>query len=251
MEKINKLMKEWPKGSIKLTSSLEKKGYHKDLLKKYVRNDWLESLGYGSYKLAGDDVGWQGAINVLQEAKKSKLHPGGKTALILKGFAHYLGKSLYRIEIFGSTDDVVPKWIHDNDWKVVLRYVQTKIFNYKVQEAFIKVSVQNVDVKISAPELAAMEMLYLVPKEQSFDEAMKIMEGLTTLRVNLVQKLLEECSSIKVKRLFLFMSESLRLPWFPELDLKNLNLGTGKRSIVKEGVLDKKYHITVPQEYAR
>ena len=40
---------------------------------------------------------------------------------------------------------------------------------------------------ISTPELATMEMLYLIPNEQSFDEAMKIMEGLTTLRPQLVQ----------------------------------------------------------------
>jgi len=103
---------------------------------------------------------------------------------------------------------------------------------------------------ISSPELAAMEMLYLIPNEQSFDEALKITEGLTTLRPQLVQSLLEECNSVKVKRLFLFMAEKSQHTWFKELNLTKLNLGSGKRMIIQNGVLDKKYHITVPREYA-
>ena len=71
---------------------------------------------------------------------------------------------------------------------------------------------------ISSPELAAMEMLYLIPNEQSFDEALKITEGLTTLRPQLVQSLLEECNSVKVKRLFLFMSEKCQHQWFKNLE---------------------------------
>jgi hypothetical protein len=36
--------------------------------------------------------------------------------------------------------------------------------------------------------------------------------------------------------------------WFKELNLDKINLGTGKRMIVKNGVLDTKYQITVPRE---
>ncbi len=98
--------------------------------------------------------------------------------------------------------------------------------------------------------MAAMEMLSLVPKGQSFDEAAKIMEGLTTLRPKLVQNMLEECNSIKVKRLFLFIADKHEHAWLNELSMEKINLGSGKRVIVEDGTLDKKYNITVPKEYA-
>ena len=93
-----------------------------------------------------------------------------------------------------------------------------------------------------------MEMLYLIPNEQSFDEALKITEGSTTLRSQFIQSLLEECNSVKVKPLFLYMAEKSQHTWFKELDLTKLNLGSGKRVVVQNGVLDKKYHITVPRD---
>ena len=73
------------------------------------------------------------------------------------------------------------------------------------------------------------------------------MEGLTTLRPKLVQRLLEECKSVKVRRLFLFMAESSNHDWVKELNVEKIDLGSGKRVIVKNGVLDKKYKITVPK----
>jgi len=250
MDNINLLMRKWQKETIKLSSALGETGYQKDLLKKYVSSGWLESLGYGAYKLAGDTVEWYGAIEALQKQKGSDIHPGGKTALILKGYAHYLGTSLNHIDLFGSKADILPKWFKDHDWRVSVIYIQTKLFKYNLLESYSNSLLGNVEVKVSSPELAALEMLHLVPKGQSFDEAAKIMEGLTTLRPELVQRLLEQCNSVKVKRLFLFIAEKHDHPWIKELKLNRINLGSGKRVIEEDGVLDKKYYITVPREYA-
>jgi hypothetical protein len=74
------------------------------------------------------------------------------------------------------------------------------------------------------------------------------MEGLNNLPPKQVQALLEDCQSVKVKRLFLYMAEKANHSWFKQLDLSKLDLGSGKRSIVKSGVLIDKYGITVPKE---
>ncbi len=250
MNKVNSLIKEWMKGMVMLSSALEEKGYRKDLLRKYVRSGLLESLGYGAFKIAGGDVEWYGAVNALQNQKKSIIHPGGKTALTLKGYAHYVSESLSRVDLFGDQDSKLPKWFKGINWGVSINYFQTKLFNYSKSEYYALVRLSNIDVKVSSPEMATMEMLNLVPKAQSFDEALKIMEGLTTLRPQLVQQLLEECNSVKVKRLFLYMAEKNEHQWFQELNIEKINLGSGKRVIVKDGVFDKKYLITVPREYA-
>ena len=101
-------------------------------------------------------------------------------------------------------------------------------------------------MKISTPERASLEMLYLVPHSQSIEEAWLLMEGLVTLRPRLVQSLLAACNSIKVRRLFLYLAEQHQHPWFERLDVDALDLGVGNRSIVSGGRLDPKYHITVP-----
>jgi hypothetical protein len=91
-------------------------------------------------------------------------------------------------------------------------------------------------------------MLYEVDDyESSFVHALEIFEGLTALRPALVNTLLRHCRSLKVKRLFLFMADRVKYPWCERLDKAGINLGSGKRVIVKGGVLDKRYLITVPE----
>jgi hypothetical protein len=75
------------------------------------------------------------------------------------------------------------------------------------------------------------------------------MNSLTTLRPDVVQRLLEKCRSIKAKRVFLYLADKLDLPFFQKLDLDKISLGSGKRMIVKGGELNKKYQITVDRDY--
>ena len=89
-------------------------------------------------------------------------------------------------------------------------------------------------------------MLYHVPTKVSFEEATLITENMISLRPGLVQNLLESCNSIKVKRLFMYLVEKHEHTWVQKVDLSNVYFGEGKRSIVKNGKLDKKYNITIP-----
>ena len=91
-----------------------------------------------------------------------------------------------------------------------------------------------------------MEVLYGVPGAESYEEAVLLMQGLTTLRPRLVQALLEHCVSVKVKRLFMVIAESCQHPWVKKLDVSKIDFGKGKRMLVKGGRLDPKYNITVP-----
>lgn len=85
------------------------------------------------------------------------------------------------------------------------------------------------------------------PKQEGFDEANYIMEGLPSLRPTVLQTLLEACKSVKVKRLFLYMAEHHNYAWFKRLETSSMDLGSGKREIIKGGKLDKKYMIVVPE----
>ncbi len=93
-----------------------------------------------------------------------------------------------------------------------------------------------------------LECLYWAPQRQELIECFELMEGLNNLSPKQVQMLLENCNSIKVKRLFLYMAEKAAHSWFNYLDFESIDLGSGKRSIVKNGVYIEKYKIVIPKE---
>ena len=141
--------------------------------------------------------------------------------------------------------------MRNQSWQTNLDFILTGTFDYSDQKALTETAINNIILKVSTLELAALEMLFLVPERQGFDEAYHLMESLTTLRPKLVQSLLEKCKSVKVKRLFMYMAEQHQHAWLDNLDRKKIDLGEGKRVIVKNGVLDKTYKITVPERNER
>lgn len=88
-------------------------------------------------------------------------------------------------------------------------------------------------------------MLYLVPKKITLNEAYQLIESLTTVKPKEFQKLLEECASVKIKRLFLYMVETAGHSWLKRLDIEKINLGKSVREITKGGKHNKKYNIII------
>jgi Transcriptional regulator, AbiEi antitoxin, Type IV TA system len=100
---------------------------------------------------------------------------------------------------------------------------------------------------LSTPERAVLELLDELPAHETFHQADKLMEGLTNLSPRRMQKLLADCKSVKVKRLFFFFADRHNHAWLKHLSKDTLDLGKGKRMLVKGGKFDKKYQITVPE----
>jgi hypothetical protein len=116
----------------------------------------------------------------------------------------------------------------------------TKIFNWKDTKE---------GLRISTPERAILEVLNDVPGKISFEHADELMQGLNTLSPRSLQKLLEICDNVKVRRLFFWYAERQNHSWLVKINKDNINLGSGNRVIVKGGRLNKKYKITVPEMY--
>ena len=51
-----------------------------------------------------------------------------------------------------------------------------------------------------------------------------------------------------MQRLFLYLAERAGHEWAKHLDLEKVDLGKGKRAVVKGGAYIAKYQITVPKE---
>ena len=117
--------------------------------------------------------------------------------------------------------------------------------NFEAKDILKKV-VNGLNIQLSCPELAILEVLSLIPKHHDFSEAAMLMEELSSLGTALVQSLLERCISIKVKRLFLYFASKYRPLLLKELDLSKIDLGKGKRVIAGGGGYDSIYQISVP-----
>lgn len=245
--KINQLLKKWPSGAVAVLPWLEKHGAYQQLVHEYEKTSWIRRLGQGAYARADDKVEWTGGLFAIQEQMGLSVHAGGKTALQMQGYAHFLplGKGA-TVSLFGLPDVKLPAWFKQYRWGVKVRYLTTNLFIGEANQGLTKKEIGSYSVSVSAPERAIMEVLYRVPKEESYEEARLLMEGLTTLRPRLVQTLLEHCNSVKVKRLFMVLAESCQHTWIKKLDLSKVNFGKGKRMLVRGGRFDSKYNISVP-----
>ncbi|TVQ01841.1 MAG: hypothetical protein EA359_13160, partial [Balneolaceae bacterium] len=136
---------------------------------------------------------------------------------------------------------------NDPGWGILVALDKIRsvtLFDMSVN-ALSKVKVDNIKIEISTAERAILEYLHDVPKYEGIDEANYIMEGLTSLRPTVLQELMESCKSIKTKRLFLYIAEHYNHTWFKKLNLSSIDLGSGKREIIKGGKLDNKYNIVI------
>jgi hypothetical protein len=242
--KINRLLQNTPPNIVFLSSWLKKQGYSNDLQNRYVKSGWFVRIGQGAFIRKGDKVDIYGAIYSLQNQTPIKIHIGGRTALGLQNLSHYL--ELYQNEVLlfihGKTN--LPSWFVNKHWDITPVVKGTQFLDDALE--LKKHDISNLRLTISTPLRAFLECLYLSPEEFDLEEAAAIMDSLTFLHPETVQNTLQKCNSVKVVRLFLFLAERSGHTWFDKIIIDHLNMGSGKRKIVSNGVYVSKYQITVP-----
>jgi hypothetical protein len=244
--KLNQLMTTWPHGTVAVQKWLSKNGVSRFLARAYVKSGWIKSLGSGAFARAEDKLTWSGGLYAVQQQLSLPVHVGGESAMQWHGQGHYLpigGNA--PLQLFGPLGVKPPSWFMKNKWEQKIRYRNTNFLPYGKNYGVTTDDRTGFPLVLSTPERAIFEVLFMVPNHVSFENAANLMEGLATLRPNLVNTLLWACRSVKVKRAFLYMAEQANHPWFGKLNLSRLRLGKGKRVIVPGGKFDKKYQITV------
>jgi len=245
-KKLMNLLSSHVPGTVLLASWLEKNGFSRDLQKYYLKSGWLESYGNGAFKRPSEDVRWIGALNSLQRQTEIPVHVGGLTSISLQGLSHYIRLEKEPLYLFSSHYVKLPKWILDQEWSNQIIHLKTKFLPADL--ALFNYSQDGLKIQISSPERAILECLFLTPNRFDTVECYHILEGLSNLRPKVLQELLENCNSIKVKRLFLFMASKANHQWLDFIDLPSIELGSGDRVIVKGGVYISDFRISIPKE---
>lgn len=235
-------------GTVCLASWLDSLNISYDLQKRYRHSGWLKSIGTGALVRPDDIVHWQGGLYALQSQAKLPIHVGALSALAIQGLAHYLRMESETVYLFSVPKTTLPAWFRNYDWGIDIHYTSTSVLPKEI--GLMEYEEKTFSLRIATPERAILECLHLTPDTMDLIECYQIMEGLTTLRPKLLQPLLEQCSSIKAKRLFLYMASKAEHDWIKRLDTSKLKLGTGDRTISKGGAYISEFGITVPKGLA-
>ena len=269
-EKLNWLNRDLPEGLVVDAGWLERHSVSRQLRRKYVMNGWLLSLARGVYCRSAssepnEPLPWQQLVVSLNALMNLPVSVGARTALELQGFAHYLGASGPR-EVHLYTQKDMPGWVSHlpvntrpvfHNALKLFRNGEIPPYDRKAEAtapALAKASLtpqpsglKSWPLVVSTPERAILELLDEVPDRETFHQADVLMEGLRNLSPRRLHTLLADCKNVKVKRLFFWFAARHNHAWLRKLDRSGIDLGKGKRMLVRGGKLDTKYNITVPE----
>jgi hypothetical protein len=226
---------------------LTTQGYSFELQQRYRRSGWLKSIGKGALLKSEDSLMLAGALSALQNTENQNIHVGGRSALELQGLAHYLQINATETTLFVNGMAKLPVWLTKNDWNTKVKLFHLALFEDETA-GMVDFKDGELTMKISSPDRAIMECLALCPAKFPLFECYELMEGLGGLRPKKVQELLEQCMSVKVKRLFLYFAEKASHSWVKYMDINKIELGKGKRSLIDNGTFVSKYKLNLPKE---
>jgi len=270
--KLNWLEANLPEGLLVDAAWLAKHDFSTALRRQYVTSGWLEQPARSVYKRPRGKLSWQQVVISLQTILLGDpFIVGGRTALELQGYGHYTSQKQQVVHLYGPARP--PTWL--KKLRLNARFVyhnSTKLFandpitfgitnmawNVKKNSGVSHDPLQqgltfqpwgqwDWPLTLSTLERAILEALDELPEHESFHQIDMIMEGLSSLSPRRLSKLLRDCRSVKVKRLFFFFADRHKHAWLKQLDKREFDLGSGNRVLVKRGKLDPTYKITVPE----
>lgn len=242
-----------PDGLLVDAAWLSKQGYSTSLRSQYVSGGWLEQPTRQVYRRKqGSSLSWQQVVISLQTLLNQNVVVGGHTALDLQGFAHYLSHETKEVHLYSPKRQ--PVWLNKLSVGVQFVWHNSKRLFPTVHAKSVSDSVaqpwgqEGRALTLTSPERALLELLNELPERESFHQVDKLVEGLVNLSPQRLQKLLLDCRSVKVKRLFFFFADRHKHAWLKRINKNAVDLGKGKRMLVRGGKLDSTYKITVPED---
>ncbi len=177
---------------------------------KYANNGWLTRLERGVFMFPNDELQREACLKFVAKQIPG-LHVGGKTALAWRGVRHNLS-ARERLDLWGEVSGKLPEWFAS---RFPSHYVARSLFSKRLPLGFgLQPLPETPDGPlVSVPERALLEMLSEVGLRQGVEEARNIMEGVRSLRTEVLETLLKNCLRLKVLRLCVQWAEELNLDW--------------------------------------
>ncbi len=239
-----------PDGQLVNRAWLQDRGFDRPRVDYYLRAGKLEAVAHGVYRRPGPPLKWEHLVYSLNEMR-FPVRVGSRSALELQGLAHYLpAGDLQRIDLYPA--DQVPRWVTSFPGPFHFNIHHRQLFAPLPESAVHTRPFGAWDwpIPFSTPELAMLELMAGVRNTADFAIADKFFESAVNLRPTFLRALPRACTQVKAKRLFLWFADRHGHAWRQGLETAGINLGRGKRMLVKGGAYDATYQITVPREMA-
>ena len=124
---LNRLQSNLPEGLLADTRWLKEHGFSRQLWNHYVASGWLERPARGVFVRPRGALLWQHVVISLQNLLKLPLVVGGRTALDLQGFSHYLAREAKEVHLYGRV--APPTWLAKLNADVrFVSHLSTKLF---------------------------------------------------------------------------------------------------------------------------
>lgn len=260
--KLNQLLEQLGDTTLVTSRWLRAHGYPSNLVARYVASGWLQSPARGVYLRKGRAPTWEGMLRSLQAVERVPVYAGGRFALARRGHEHSLrfGEPAM-LTLYGPAK--LPAWARALPLRERVSFRGRSPFDWPAlvldaSTSDVALNDQGLErepdgtvaagVVFATPERAILELCDETPSNALVQEANALVQGLATLRPILVSRLLQHCTSIKAKRLFLALADRHHHSWLPHVDLTHVDLGRGKRVLVRGGKLNAKYQITLPAD---
>jgi hypothetical protein len=207
---IRRLQTTVPRGSPLDHHDLAALGVSSALAHHYEDSGWLSRLGRGVFMFPNNTLREQDCLKFLAR-RLPGLHVGGKTALAWRGVRHNL-PAHEPLWLWGDAKARIPAWFRQ---RFSARYTARNPFAPTLPTNFGLHSLPETPggVPVSAPERAVIELLSEVGIHQGIEEARNILDGVRSLRPEILKNLLAHCRRVKVMRLCVLWAEELGLPW--------------------------------------
>lgn len=241
---IKQLISELPTGTVITARKLTSLGVSHSLMRSYEHSGWLKRLSTGAYSKLNENVNMVGAIFALQNDFGIPVHQGAISALRDFYSKMHYAKNDGTTHLFAPSGTKLPAW-----FKILFnKQYELHLTNFLPSDLGVNERNEgNFFVSVPSLERALLEMLYLVPEKMTVQEAYSITETVMTVKIQIMQNLLEKCNSVKVKRLLLCFAETAGVQWFDALDMQKIKLGSGIRSLGTGGKLYAKYNLVIPE----
>ena len=191
---------------------------------------------------------WLKLIDILQNELKLDVYPGGSSAMTGWYHRHNWIFNPVMERLYGTDVHKIPKQLLKENWGRKFYLYKSDWFPKDL--GIDKIKTRSYKLRIPCLERALLEMVYDINNRTTIDRVFNYFLDLPEIKSKKIQKLLEQCSSEKVKRFGLFLAEETYFDYFKKIDTTNIILNLNENLDITDGHHSPnhvfKYNIEVP-----
>ena len=192
---------------------------------------------------------WLKLVDILQNELKLHVYPGGYSAMTGWHYRHNTILNPLTEKLYGTDVHKIPKeLLINNKWERKFYLYESDWFPKNL--CIYKIKTRGYELKIPSLERALLEMVYDIGNRTALSVVFNYFQDLPEINSKKFQKLLEACTSEKIKRFGLFLAEESYFDYFEKIDTTTIKLNLKKNLDITNGHKFPnhvfKYNIEVP-----